>query len=262
MPNQLLDVPRSIRRGGKLEDVEAAVSDTLKIIDLVCRKLGLSNLGNSRVLDVGCGWRMAKTLLEHDLPIARYVGVDVFAEMIEFLQANVTDERFSFHPLNAHNELYNPDGIPLTEFTDLSLPEESFDVIWLFSVFTHLAPHDYTALLKLLRPYIHPDGKLLFSLFVNETTKAGLGFTDLLSKNWAENPDKLRQSREAYERRSDGREGREPMGFTDFNPNQPLKWALYTRKHALELVEGTGWKIESLNDPEGFIQHYMICTPE
>jgi SAM-dependent methyltransferase len=45
---------------------------------------------------------------------------------------------------------------------------EQFDVISLFSVFTHLAPHDFPAMLRALRPCAARDGRLIFSLFINE----------------------------------------------------------------------------------------------
>lgn len=55
MLDQALKVPRSLRRGGRLEESERSVEDALKIIALVCRNLGIDNLAESRVLDMGCG---------------------------------------------------------------------------------------------------------------------------------------------------------------------------------------------------------------
>jgi hypothetical protein len=40
-----------------------------------------------------------------------------------------------------------------------------------------------------------------------------------------------------------------------------LRWALYSRRRAFELLEGTSWQVESLHDPEKFIQHYFGCCP-
>jgi hypothetical protein len=37
--------------------------------------------------------------------------------------------------------------------------------------------------------------------------------------------------------------------------------AVYSRENALRLVQDTGWEVESLNDPEKSVQHYMICKP-
>jgi hypothetical protein len=52
-----------------------------------------------------------------------------------------------------------------------------------------------------------------------------------------------------------------PKDFVDWVPEKPLLRAVYSRENAMRLVAGTGWEIESLNDPEEYIQHYMICRP-
>jgi hypothetical protein len=36
---------------------------------------------------------------------------------------------------------------------------------------------------------------------------------------------------------------------------QPIKVAMYSREHALRLLENTGWEVESLNDPVEEMQH-------
>ena len=249
MSAQGLHVPREYRRGGKANDEDHSVESGVALIELMCRRLGLPDLGNSAVLDFGCGVKLVQALLGNELPVGRYTGVDVFPEQIQFLRENVTDPRFDFHALNLHNEMYNPEGEPLSAATQLPVPESSIDIICLFSVFTHLAPHDYVAMLKMLRRYIKPDGRLIFSLFVNETTTGGLGFIDHVSRH-------LKPSAEQIAN------WQGPPDFHDWDPQQPLKWAIYSREHALRLVEGSGWQIESLNDPEPSIQHYMICRPE
>ena len=71
---------------------------------------------------------------------------------------------------------------PMTERTDLGVGDRTFDVIWLFSVFTHLAPHDYVTMLRLLRRYIRPDGRLIYTLFIDELTDGGHGFIDRVER--------------------------------------------------------------------------------
>jgi hypothetical protein len=59
-------------------------------------------------------------------------------------------------------------------------------------------------------------------------------------------------------------EGRwEPSGlpFRDAYPGRPLQWAVYSREHAIELIEDTGWRIENLYMPEEHIQHHFVCRP-
>jgi cyclopropane fatty-acyl-phospholipid synthase-like methyltransferase len=114
----------------------------------------------------------------------------VSEEIIEFLRESVDDPRFAYHHVNAHNELYNPEGDPLSEETELA--EGKFDVICLYSVFTHLAPHNYRSMLKLLRRYVKPDGRLVFTLFIDEPSEGGAGRMDTMAEAVSKlPPDKL-----------------------------------------------------------------------
>ena len=72
---------------------------------------------------MGCGVKFTTTILNEGVPVKRYVGVDVFREMIEFLQANVDDPRFEFHHVDLRNERYNPDGAPLSSVAALPLAD-------------------------------------------------------------------------------------------------------------------------------------------
>ncbi|MDZ7782908.1 MAG: hypothetical protein U5K56_08230 [Halioglobus sp.] len=103
-------------------------------------------------------------------------------------------------------------------------------------------------MLHVLRRYIKPDGMLVYSLFVNEPTEGGHGFIDEILPNIAAS-----LTEEDLQR--------EPPDFIDWVPHKPLWRAVYSRRHALELVEGTGWQVESLNEPEEHIQHYIIARP-
>lgn len=246
-----IDVPPPLRRGALKGDDAEYLRSGRALIDLMCRRLGVPDLGGLRVLDMGCGTKLVQALLAGDLPVGHYTGVDIYREMIEFLAAEVGDPRFDFHHVDTHNAMYNPGGTPLGEHTRLAVPEQSFDLICLFSVFTHLEPHDYTAMLRLLRRYAKPGGTLIFSLFVNELTAGGHGLIDGVHRT-------LQAQGKAVEAATS------PDSVPDFVDAGPgtLQWALYSRRHALALVEGTGWRVESLNDPEDYIQHYFICRPD
>lgn len=251
MPDIILSVPTEFRRGGKAGDEAASVESAKDLIELLCRVSGVANLSNMSVLDVGCGCKIVQAILNEHLPIGRYTGTDVFPELINYLQSQVNDSRFHFHWMNTHNEMYNPDGEPLSAQTPMPFAGEIFDIICLFSVFTHLAPHDYSAMLRLLRPYIKPGGKLVFSLFVHEETAGGHGFIDGIARAMIANNVVVTEQ--------DAASG--PPDFLDWDASRPLFRAIYSRKHALELIEGSGWVVESLNDPEQNVQHYIVCSP-
>ena len=160
MKKLALAVPDEFRRGGKKEDEQASVASGLALIELMCSRTGRDDLGETALLDMGCGNKFVQAILTHDLPLKRYVGIDIHPGLIEFLRTNVNDERFSFYTSNDRNDMYNPTGEPLSDQSRLPVEEGSFDLICLFSVFTHLAPDDYSFMLKLLRRYIKPGGAI------------------------------------------------------------------------------------------------------
>jgi SAM-dependent methyltransferase len=254
-----LHLPKELRRGRLKNHEIESVESGVELISLMCGALGLEDLGKSSVLDMGCGCKFTQAILDKSLPVGRYVGADVYAEMIKFLQSNVDDPRFSFHHMNTHNEMYNPGGEPLTGNTQLPVGEERFDIICLFSVFTHLAPHDYVTMLKMLRQYIKPDGRLFFSLFVNEKTTGGFGETDAIMRSFEALDESARERHKSHFEEGIQKNG--PPDFVDLIPGKPLKVAMYSRRHALELIDNTGWEVESLSDPEKAIQHYIVCKP-
>ena len=194
------------------------------LICLVVECLGLKDLSESDVLDVGCGVRFTQAIVNRDIPVKSYTGLDVHLPLIEHLRREVDDPRFSFAHWDARNAMYNPTGVKITPESRLPV-EGMFDVIWLFSVFTHLEPSDADALLAILRRHVRPGGALFFSAFLDQD-----GTVD---------------------------------SFEDRLPDHPLSCACYSERYLRELVEANGWSISSVNppSPEHFIQHYLVCRP-
>jgi SAM-dependent methyltransferase len=194
------------------------------LIDLVLQKLGWPDLSQADVLDVGCGVRFVQTILNLGIPIRSYTGVDVHRPLIEFLTHEVHDPRFFLSHWDVHNAMYNPHATARMT-RESSLPVTgSYDLIWLFSVFTHLAPEDADAMLAILRRYVRPKGRLFFTTFI----------------------------------------GADVDEFEDRDaPAHPLNRAFYGEAHLRGLVERNGWKMLSSDprDPERFIQHHFLCRP-
>jgi SAM-dependent methyltransferase len=256
VPVDELVVPEELRRNNQRDPVEI-VDVAVDLIDRMCRRIGVGDLGNLDVLDFGCGVRFTQAFLNRGLPIKHYVGVDVSHPVIDFLRSNVSDPRFEFVHLDAHNELYNPTGQPLSELTVPEIEGRHFDLICLFSVFTHLAPPDYAAMLRLLRRFVKPDGRLFYTLFINERTDGGFGYVDRLSAAMATSSDPSVKERitSAVVNRH------EVPDFRDANPRAPLLVALYSRPHAIELIDGTGWELLEVSPPAVHIQHHIVCAP-
>lgn len=282
-----LGVPSDLQLGAH-PDREAWLESGRSAVDLLVQTSGRKDLSEVELLDVGCGTKVVKTLLDNSMPIGRYSGADVSARVIDWLRENVSDTRFEFHHLDAHNEMYNPAGRPLADFERLPVGPREFDLICLFSVFTHLAPHDFEAMLRVLRRHAKPDAKLLFSLFLNDpehpsgypaAIRAGLSSDDpevrtsttaaldqiICAGLSNDDPQVRAQTTAAIEKAT---RGRDPEGhpddvepFVDEIPGHPLMVARYREDLVRELFEGSGWEIESLHPPERYIQHYLVCKP-
>ena len=251
-----LPVPLELQRGSH-SDRQDWIDSGLFAVDLLCRTMGRLDLTEVEILDVGCGTKIVKTLLDHSMPVGRYVGIDVFARLIKWLNANVSDTRFRFHEFDARNDLYNPAGRPLAEFQELPVGSSPFDLICLFSVFTHLAPDDYVTMLRLLRKHVKPDGRLVFSLFMNDPEHPSHIALALQAGLASDDPAVVAETQALL----DAALASKDRGFLDEVPEQPLLRARYDTDFALELIDGTGWDVLSVNPPEQYIQHYIVCCP-
>ena len=127
-----------------------------------------------------------------------------------------------------------------------------FDLICLFSVFTHLAPDDYREMLRVLRPLVRPDGKLFFSLYIDEVTPDGYGYIDLGGSHARCVPTSSTAAEVPV--------SNEPVPFRDVDPDEPLRIALYSEEHRRELIEGTGWHVVELLRPARHIQHSLVSA--
>lgn len=193
------------------------------LLRVACEALGLEDLSNCDVLDVGCGVRLVQTILNRDLPIRSYTGIDVDEPVIGFLKTEVRDPRFTFARWDVHNPLYNVHGPRMTRDTPLPVGGD-FDVIWLFSVFTHLAPDDADAMFAILRRHVRREGRLLFSTFLDPAVAT----------------------------------------FEEKAPEKTGLRSTYNEAFMRSLVERNGWAVLALHDkdPETkFIQHHFVCGP-
>jgi SAM-dependent methyltransferase len=102
-------------------------------------------LDSARVLDFGCGWGRIIRFFLRDLPPERLKGVDHSAEGIEACRA--TNRWCSFELIEPH---------PPTPF-----PDESFDLIYLYSVFSHLPEQMHLELLEEFRRLLVSGGLLV-----------------------------------------------------------------------------------------------------
>ncbi|WP_162146130.1 class I SAM-dependent methyltransferase [Inquilinus limosus] len=133
---------------------------------------------SSIMLDIGSGiGRRTIPLLSYLDDRARYVGLDIDPDQVRWCSRNITPRnfRFSFIHIDVFNKFYNHSGaIPASKLV-LPFPDNSFDVVSLWSVFTHMYPDDVAHYLAEIGRVLRPGGRLVASYFLmNDDTKAGL----------------------------------------------------------------------------------------
>lgn len=152
--------PVSLRFMGEDDEEFVEVGDALA--EALERHAGLGP--ESSLLDIGCGYgRLAHGLVRRGFR-GRYLGIDILARHVSWCADNLGGRHLEFRHVDIANDRYNPGGE--LSIDDLELGGERFDVIALFSVFTHLWPEDIISYLRLATASLRPAGRLLATFFL------------------------------------------------------------------------------------------------
>lgn len=220
-----LDVPLAFRRGSFRANQELSILSGMRLIELVANLVRNADgraLGDVTWLDHGCGVKIVQALIQQNIAIKRYIGLDVYKDMIEWLKTNVSDPRFQFHAVDYKNAMYNKKGQQMRLSDSLPVADKA-DLMTMFSVVTHLAPGDARATLTSLRNQAADGSHLVFSCFI------GQGQTEK---------------------------------FIDAVPDRPLLQATYSEAFIRRIIASAGWKAVSLSPPiPEVIQHNFYCVP-
>lgn len=196
-----------------------------ELIALATQRVGRQDLADADILDVGCGVRFTQTIVNRRIPIGSYTGIEVHRPTVRFLKKAVErrDDRFRFVHWDAYNALYNPRGSVRLQELDRLPVDGTYDLIWLFSVFTHLDPSDARAMLRILRHHVRPEGRLFFSAFIDPDLD----------------------------------------GFEDREPRRPLLNAYFGRRTMDRLLAVNGWRVDGFHawDHERPIVDHFVCSP-
>jgi SAM-dependent methyltransferase len=151
--------------------------DGREALDFYREIVGLSP--DAMMLDIGCGiGRKTLPLTQYLSPRGFYVGVDIDTRGVTWCSRNITPEhpRFVFFRLDVYNRFYNSGGRIAPGKLVLPFPDNSFDVVALWSVFTHMFPPDIAHYLSEIQRVLKPDGKVAASYFLmNEHAQAEVG---------------------------------------------------------------------------------------
>lgn len=124
---------------------------------------------NERVLDVGCGiGRMAVPLTGYLDKRGSYEGFDIVADGINWCRKKIAPKypNFHFQLADIYNKIYNPKGSNKALEYKFPYENESFDFIFLTSVFTHMLPQDMKNYFSEIARVLKRDGRCLITFFL------------------------------------------------------------------------------------------------
>lgn len=130
-----------------------------------------------RVLDVGCGiGRMAVPMTSY-LQGGSYEGFDIVRDGITWSTNAITSRypRFRFQLADIYNKVYNPGGRCAASEYRFPYDDDSFDLVFLTSVATHLLPGDLEHYVAEVSRVLKPGGRTLITFFLlNDVSHAQL----------------------------------------------------------------------------------------
>jgi ubiquinone/menaquinone biosynthesis C-methylase UbiE len=155
--------------GSSFQDDGYFFASALKEADRLIKDLGLTV--NSRLLDVGCGpGRLPIGILNRVGKISEYRGVDATEKSIQWCQRHIERHHpnFQFIHINVKNLRYNPGGEILDDSFRLPFKDKEFDIIYLFSVFSHMTNDDVDLYLREFQRILAPKGRIFLTAYVEE----------------------------------------------------------------------------------------------
>ena len=168
------------------------------------------------ILDIGCGpGRLALGLINNNAEIKKYVGVDVNKTPIEWCKTNLTtlNGNYDFFHLNKYNARYAPsNSTEKFSYFDNDVFKNKYDLVYLYSVFSHLEPDDLIDYLNLFKNILEPNGVVYATVFVGDEVDT-----------YEENPTHL--------------------SFLTFKPAGRLHVCYYNKSYFEGLVKNAGLKI-------------------
>jgi ubiquinone/menaquinone biosynthesis C-methylase UbiE len=137
---------------------------------------------DSAVLDVGCGiGRMAIPFTNYLSAKGRYEGFDIVKVGIDWCTENIHSrfDNFRFKLIPLKNDLYRLDTNEMAAELKFPYEENSFDFVFLTSVFTHMLPMDVENYIKEIQRVLVKDKKCFSTFFIideeNETMQNNIG---------------------------------------------------------------------------------------
>ena len=164
---------------------------------------------NETILDVGSGCgRLTIPLTKYMNKEGHYEGFDIDLRCVEWCRANISIcyPNFYFSYADIFNAFYNKNGKIRQDEYVFPYHSDSFDFIFLTSVFTHMLPKDVEHYFSEISRVLKPNGRCIISFFLLnfqsrlllDLKKCQIPFIDS-KKNYYFGDEKIHEAVVAYE---------------------------------------------------------------
>ena len=124
---------------------------------------------SSHVLDVGCGVGKLAIAMTHFLDEnGSYEGLDIVPDAIEWCTKHVVGPHGNVHftVADVYNKEYNPKGRVQPANYRFPYDDDTFDVVALYSVFTHMLPDDVDQYISEIARVLKTNGHIFATYFI------------------------------------------------------------------------------------------------
>lgn len=124
---------------------------------------------DSVLLEVGCGiGRIAVPVVKRLNERGWYEGLDIVPEVIEWCQKSISTRypNARFRLANIYNGNYHPEGEMSASTYRFPYEDDTFDLIFLKSVFTHMVAEDTVNYVEEVARTLKPGGRCLITYFL------------------------------------------------------------------------------------------------
>jgi ubiquinone/menaquinone biosynthesis C-methylase UbiE len=123
---------------------------------------------NAKVLDVGCGIGRNAVSLTNYLNTGSYYGIDIVKSGIDWCNERISRKypNFKFIHSDISNKHYNKNGSISASEYKFPFEDETFDFVFLISVFTHLLPEDMDNYMKEISRVLKHKGNCFITFFI------------------------------------------------------------------------------------------------
>jgi SAM-dependent methyltransferase len=129
----------------------------------------------SKVIEIGCGCGRTALALTQILHDGNYIGMDIDEKSIRACRENqlIKGKKFRFDWMNIYHPEYNPQGKVSAKSYKLPYPDQSAEIIFLISVFTHMLSDEVSHYISEINRILCPGGRCLFTTFIMDYGQEG-----------------------------------------------------------------------------------------